>query len=57
MMLNVINTGSIGNGYVLHNDTEALVIECGCSFMEVKKVLNFNIKKIVGAVISHRHLD
>lgn len=57
MMLNVINTGSIGNGYVLHNDTEALIIECGCSFMEVKKVLNFNIKKIVGAIISHRHLD
>ena len=57
MMFSVIGSGSKGNGYILHNDNEALVIECGVPFMEYKKALNFNIAKIKGCIVSHKHLD
>lgn len=57
MQLKVIGSGSSGNSYVLENETEALIIEAGLPFLEVKKALNFNIMKIVGVIVSHEHLD
>lgn len=56
MKLKVLGSGSSGNCYILENDTEALIIEAGVPFMEVKKALNFDIRKIQGVVISHEHL-
>ena len=55
MFLNVIKSGSEANGYVLQNDNEALILECGCSFLECKKVLGFNVKKVTACLISHGH--
>ena len=57
MELTVLGSSSAGNSYVLQNDTEALVIECGVSIKEVKKAVDFNISKIVGAIVSHEHGD
>lgn len=57
MKLKVIGSSSVGNGYILENETEALLIEAGCRFSEVKKALNFNIRKVVGCVVSHEHKD
>lgn len=57
MKLKCLGSGSSGNCYLLESDREALVIEAGISFAEVKKALNFNIKKIVGVIISHSHGD
>ena len=57
MQLKVIGSGSSGNSYILENETEALIIEAGLPFLEVKKALNFNIMKIVGVIVSHEHLD
>lgn len=57
MQLKVLSSSSKGNCYILENDTEALIIECGVSILEVKKALNFNIKKVVGALVSHEHGD
>ena len=37
----------------MENDEEALIIEAGLPFMEVKKALNFNVMKIVGVLASH----
>jgi len=56
MKLEVLGSSSLGNCYILSDDNEALLIECGVSFNEVKKALNFNVKKIVGCVVSHSHL-
>jgi len=55
MVLSVINSNSKGNGYILENDNEALLIECGCRLLDVKKALDFNISKVVGCLISHEH--
>lgn len=57
MTLKCLGSGSSGNCYILENDNEALIIEAGVSFLEVKKALDFNIRKIVGVVVSHSHGD
>ncbi|MBS5955363.1 MAG: MBL fold metallo-hydrolase [Clostridiales bacterium] len=57
MKLTCLGSGSAGNCYLLHNETECLVIEAGLPFKEVKKALDFNISKIVGVVVSHEHGD
>lgn len=57
MKVKVLNSNSSGNCYILESENEALVIESGLRFLEVKKALNFNISKIVGCIISHEHGD
>lgn len=57
MELSILGSSSNGNCYIIQNETEALVIECGVSFKEVKKALDFNISKVVGALVSHEHGD
>lgn len=57
MRLKVISTGSIGNAYILENDQEALLIECGVNFKLIKQALNFDLKKVVGCILTHEHLD
>ena len=43
MELKVLGSSSSGNCYILDNGGEALIIEAGIRFMEVKKALDFNI--------------
>ena len=57
MKLKVLGSSSSGNCYILESDTEALIIEAGLPFMEVKKALNFNVKKIKAVITTHIHSD
>lgn len=57
MKLKIIATGSKGNCYILESDKSALVIDCGISFKEIKKAVDFNTRKIAGVLISHSHND
>lgn len=57
MKLKCLGSGSSGNCYMLESPTEALVIEAGISFKEVKKALDFNISKITGVIVGHSHGD
>ena len=57
MKLMVIGSGSSGNGYLLTDGIETLVIECGKRLLDVKKALNFQIREIVGAIDTHTHGD
>ena len=57
MEIVVLGSSSKGNCYLLRNDKETLVIECGLPFTEVQKALNYDIKSVVGALVSHRHND
>lgn len=57
MVLKVLGSSSSGNCYILESDTEALIIEAGISFREVKVALEFNVRKIVGVVAGHSHKD
>ena len=57
MKLKVLGSGSSGNCYILENENEALIIEAGLTFMEVKKALDFNVRKIKAVLITHEHGD
>lgn len=57
MKLKCLGSGSSGNCYILENDTEALIIEAGVRFKDVKIALDFNVSKIKCVIISHEHGD
>jgi len=57
MKLKVIGSGSKGNAYLLENEQEALLIECGVHIMEIKKAVDFNVGKISGCLVTHEHGD
>lgn len=57
MKLNILGSSSSGNCYVLQDAGEALIIEAGIDFRNVKKAVGFNLSKISGAIITHQHGD
>jgi len=57
MKLKVIGSGSKGNAYLLENQQEALLIECGVNIREIKKAVDFNVEKISGCLVTHEHGD
>lgn len=57
MKLTILGSSSKGNCYVLQNDTEALVLELGVAFKQVKEALDFNLNKVVGVLVTHNHGD
>lgn len=57
MRLSILGSSSNGNCYIFQNESEALIVECGVKFMEAKKALGFNVKKVSGCLITHEHGD
>ena len=57
MKLKCLGSGSSGNCYILENKDETLIIEAGVPYKEVKVALGFNVRKIVGVIALHCHLD
>lgn len=57
MKLLVLGSNSLGNGYILEAENEALIIEAGCKLSEVKKALKWHLNKVQGAIITHCHSD
>lgn len=57
MQLKIIGTGSKGNAYILENENEALLIECGIGIKEIKQALGFNLNKVRGCMVTHEHMD
>lgn len=57
MILHILASGSERNGYILTNEKETLLIECGVKLSTVKKTLGYNMSSIVGCLLSHSHND
>lgn len=57
MKLKVIGSGSQGNAYILGNENEVLLIECGVNVNFIKQALDFNINKVAGCIVTHEHGD
>lgn len=57
MNLSVLGSGSKGNCYIIGNDDEKLIIELGIKLNMIKKALNFDLSKVVGAIQTHCHGD
>lgn len=56
-MIKIIATGSTGNSYIIQVGEEILLLELGINFKDIKKALNFNLSKVVGALVTHEHKD
>lgn len=57
MKLKVLGSGSAGNCYLLQNENETLMLECGLPYKTILKGLNFNLNNVVGCLVSHEHKD
>lgn len=57
MYLDIIGSSSAGNCYILQDNAQALIIECGVKFDKALKKLDYNVTKVVGCLISHEHKD
>lgn len=57
MRLHILGSNSFGNGYILETDTEALLIEAGVPMRNYMKALKWQLRKAVGAVVTHEHND
>lgn len=57
LICKTIATGSSGNSYALMNGNEILLLDLGVSEKVIKKAIDFRISDVVGAVVSHGHLD
>lgn len=57
MDLIVLGSSSAGNGYVLTNGKESLIIEAGEPLLKAKKALQFNLKTVQGLIFTHEHGD
>lgn len=57
LTLNCLAQGSSGNCWLLESETECLILDAGVPIMTIKRGLNYNIEKVVGAIITHDHKD
>lgn len=57
MLMRCAKTSSEGNAFALETDKEILLIEAGTDVMTIKKMIDFNIDKVIGLIVSHGHSD
>lgn len=57
MKLKILGSSSAGNAYVFDSGKEALLVECGMPYRSIQKAVDFDISRIVGAIVSHEHGD
>lgn len=44
-----------GNSYALMTENETLLIDAGMGIMDIKRMCDWNVKNIVGCIVSHEH--
>lgn len=57
MNITVIGSSSSGNGYIINTDKGSLLIECGMKLNKAEAALNYDLKNVVGLLVSHEHGD
>ena len=55
--LTILASGSSANGYTIQADNEVLILEAGVPFKECAKVLDYDLKGVVGCCVTHAHKD
>ena len=57
MKLHVLGSSSKGDCYLIADKDKCLIIEAGINPKEVLKAIDFDLKKIVGILVTHEHQD
>lgn len=56
-MIKCLGSGSDGNGWVIDDGKEILIVDCGVPVKEMKIAIGFQISRVVGCIVSHQHKD
>ena len=54
LQLQILGSSSQGNGYILTENSDKLLLECGIRANKVLQALNFEASKVGGVIVSHR---
>lgn len=57
MKLKVLDSCSKSNGYIIYNDSEALIIEAGVQACHAFEVVNYDLSRVNACIVSHNHAD
>ena len=57
IQIKTLATGSTGNCYLIDDGCTQLLIECGITFKQIQRELNFETSNIAACLISHSHKD
>ncbi len=55
--IKTLATGSTGNCYWISDGSTPLLLECGISFKQIQKALNFKTSDLAGVLVTHEHKD
>lgn len=55
--IQTLATGSTGNAYYVTDGVTPILIECGISFKQIQRKLNYQTTDIVACLVSHEHKD
>lgn len=55
--IQTLATGSAGNCYYVTDGVTPILIECGISFKQIQRKLNFQTTDIAACLITHEHMD
>lgn len=55
--IQTLATGSKGNCYYVTDGVTPILIECGISFKQIQRELNFQTTDIAACLITHEHMD
>lgn len=56
-MIKCLGSGSKGNGWILDDGREVLIVDCGVPVKDMKIAIGFQINRVVGCIVSHCHKD
>lgn len=56
-MIRCLGSGSKGNGWIIDDGREVLIVDCGVPVKEMKIAIDFEISRVVGCIVSHSHQD
>ncbi|MEK3995662.1 MBL fold metallo-hydrolase [Psychrobacillus sp. FSL K6-2365] len=55
--IQTLATGSTGNAYYVTDGVTPILIECGITFKQIQRKLNFQTTDIVACLVTHEHKD
>ena len=57
IQIQALASSSAGNCYRVTDGTTPILLECGISFREIQKGLQFRLSEVAGCLVSHEHGD
>lgn len=57
LSIKVLGSSSKGNCYLIGDENDAILLECGLNFKDIKKGVGYNLHAIKACIVTHNHGD